>query len=86
MKNKFLIFSLLFLFIVSFYPLDLKESSAEISSSAKAMCVIESSSKRVLFSKNMDAKLPMASTTKIMTAITAIESGVDLDTVFEISP
>lgn len=60
-------------------------SAAEITS-AKAMCVMESTSNRVFYSKNKDAKLPMASTTKIMTAITAIESGVDLDEVFEVSP
>lgn len=56
------------------------------SSSAKAMCVMETTSKRVLNSKNMDAKLAMASTTKIMTAITAIENCGDLDKPFEISP
>lgn len=55
-------------------------------SSAKAMCVMETSSKRVLDGKNCEIKLPMASTTKIMTAITAIENCNDLDEVFEISP
>lgn len=55
-------------------------------SQAKAMCVMESSSKRVLQSKNMDSKLAMASTTKIITAITAIENCDDLDQIFEISP
>ena len=47
---------------------------------------MESGSKRVLASKNCDTKLAMASTTKIMTAITAIESGKDLDSPFTISP
>lgn len=56
------------------------------STSAKGMCVMETSSHRVFYSKNMNQRLPMASTTKIMTAITAIESGMDLDEVFEISP
>lgn len=54
--------------------------------SAKAMCVMETTSKRVLGSKNQQEKLPMASTTKIMTAITAIENCDDLDKPFEISP
>ena len=54
--------------------------------SAKAMCVMEKTSKRVLYSKNESQKLPMASTTKIMTAITAIENCQDLDKQFEISP
>ena len=55
-------------------------------SSAKAMCTMEASSGRVLYSKNMDAELPMASTTKIMTAITAIEDCNDVDEKFVISP
>ncbi|MBQ8444571.1 MAG: D-alanyl-D-alanine carboxypeptidase [Clostridia bacterium] len=54
--------------------------------SAKAMCVMEASSKRVLDCKNANMQLPMASTTKIMTAITAIENCQDLDKTFEISP
>ncbi len=53
---------------------------------AKAMCLIEASTGRVLAEKNADARLAMASTTKIMTAITAIEHCNDLDEVFEISP
>lgn len=54
------------------------------STSAKAMCLIEAESGRVLCEKNSDASLAMASTTKIMTAITAIENCADLDTPFEI--
>ena len=56
-----------------------------LSSTAKAAVVIESSSKRVLFGQNQHQKLPMASTTKIMTAITAIENCKNLDQNFEIS-
>lgn len=52
--------------------------------SAKSMIVIEQSSGRVLFSKNEKEKLPMASTTKIITAIYVIEKIDDLDRVFEI--
>ncbi len=54
--------------------------------SAKAMCVMEASTGRVLYGKNRHEKLPMASTTKIMTAITAIENCSNLDERFEISP
>lgn len=60
-------------------------SFADEYTSAKAMCVMESSSKRVFYQKNEEQKLPMASTTKIMTAITAIENCKDLDKTFEIS-
>lgn len=46
---------------------------------AEAMVVCERTTGRVLYSKNKDKILPMASTTKIITAIVAIESGIDLD-------
>ena len=60
--------------------------NAEMYTSGLAGCVLETSSGRVLYSKNKDKKLPMASTTKIMTAITAIENCDDLDEKFIISP
>ena len=43
--------------------------------SAQSAIVIEKSTGRVLYSKDSEAHLPMASTTKIMTAICAIENG-----------
>lgn len=39
----------------------------------------------VLFSLNGDVSMAMASTTKIMTAVVALESGVSLDTVYTVS-
>lgn len=57
---------------------------AEISVSAKACILIEASTGRVLFEKNAQEKLPMASTTKIMTTLLTIESG-DLDTEFMVN-
>ena len=51
----------------------------ECATSAKAMCVIEQSSGRVLFGKNIHKKLAMASTTKIFTAITVLENCDDLE-------
>lgn len=95
MKNKLkstlcLLFVIIFLLSVVFGSLSIIIRSSHADSgyytSAKAMCVMESSSKRVLASKNEETKLAMASTTKIMTAITAIESGKDLDESFVISP
>lgn len=53
--------------------------------SAKGCAVIETSTHRKLFAVNENQKLPMASTTKIMTAITAIEYCKDLDEKFEVS-
>ncbi len=52
--------------------------------SAQSAIVVEKDSKRILFDKDSDLKLPMASTTKIMTALIAIENG-DLDQNIQIS-
>lgn len=49
--------------------------SAMEDTSARAAVIMDVNSGRVLYSKNMDEKLPMASTTKIMTTLVAIESG-----------
>ena len=49
--------------------------------SAKAAIGIETSSGEIFYSKNIDERLPMASTTKIMTAIVALEKGRLTDTV-----
>lgn len=47
----------------------------EISVSAKAAVLIDTSDDSILYSKNADSRLPMASTTKIMTALIALEYG-----------
>ena len=54
-------------------------------SSAKAMCVLEKDSGRVVASKNMNEQLPMASTTKIVTAITVIQNSKNLDETIQIN-
>lgn len=48
---------------------------AQGETSAKAACVMEMETGRVLFEKNMHERLPMASTTKVMTALLALEHG-----------
>lgn len=53
--------------------------------SAKSAILIESSSDQCIWEKNSDQKLPMASTTKIMTAIVALESG-DIKRKVSVSP
>lgn len=50
-------------------------SSAIPKVDAKGAALIEQESKRVLYEKNGETPLPMASTTKIMTCLLAIESG-----------
>ncbi len=52
--------------------------------SAQSCIVIEATSGRVLYEKNPDSRMPMASTTKIMTALVALEE-CDLDTKVTIS-
>ena len=59
-------------------------SAEELKTEAKSMIVIEQSSGRVLYSFNEQEKLPMASTTKIITAIYAIEKNKNLDRLIEI--
>ena len=56
-----------------------KSASADINSSAKSMVVMETLGGKILYSKNENEKLPMASTTKIVTAITVIEHCENLD-------
>ena len=53
---------------------------------SKNACVIETSSKQVLYGKEENKKVPMASTTKIMTAIVLIENmnKLSLDTKVEV--
>lgn len=52
---------------------------AENLTSAKSMVVIDSNSKRVLYNKNEHEKLPMASTTKIVTALTVLNNVTNID-------
>lgn len=51
------------------------ESEEEISSSARSAILIERETGRVLLSHNAHEALPMASTTKVMTALMALEYG-----------
>ena len=53
--------------------------------SAKSAILIESGSGTVIGAKNADEKMPMASTTKIMTALVAIERG-DINKTVSVSP
>ncbi|MBQ7825291.1 MAG: D-alanyl-D-alanine carboxypeptidase [Clostridia bacterium] len=48
---------------------------AQGETSARAACILEQQTGRVLFEHNMHTRLPMASTTKVMTALLAIELG-----------
>ena len=66
------------LFFALFFLYNQCGSLSEGETSAKAACIMEMETGRVLFSYNMHEQLPMASTTKVMTALLAIENG-DMD-------
>ncbi|HJD05800.1 MAG TPA: D-alanyl-D-alanine carboxypeptidase [Candidatus Onthoplasma faecipullorum] len=78
-KFTLVLISLIVLCVGVFVPIVSQSMPAYASSSAKGMCVIEKDTGRVLYSKNMNEKLPMASTTKIMTLITVLQNCDDLD-------
>ena len=59
--------------------------SAPPDTTAKAMVVLEANNGHFLAAKNADARLPMASTTKIMTALVVLEH-LPLDRVVTVSP
>lgn len=73
-KTKALIISLIVIQILSFITNSNNVYAESISVSASSAILIEADSNRVLYSKNSEKQMPMASTTKIITAITAIES------------
>ena len=78
-------FILIFAFCTSFSSVFIYAENISISNiSANSACIIDSDSGRVLYSKNGSKRMPMASTTKIMTAIVALESGIPLDTKIKI--
>ena len=75
-KKYFLqIISILSLILISFtISLKFKNENVNAFTKSKAEVVLEVDSGRVLFSNNENQRLPMASTTKIITAITALEN------------
>ena len=61
--------------------LSLPVSAAAIAVSAESACLICADTGDIVFEKNADKPLPMASTTKIMTCLAALENGVLTDKV-----
>lgn len=74
-KASFLFFIIIFLSGFSYIP------QKNINLKCLSAVVIDQDSGRILYSKNENSLLPMASTTKIMTAIVALERGNLNDTV-----
>lgn len=63
---------------------DREEPASTATTSAASMAVVECSSGRLLYAKDADKRRPMASTTKICTAITVLENCVDLQKEIEV--
>jgi D-alanyl-D-alanine carboxypeptidase (penicillin-binding protein 5/6) len=76
--RRLLLWGLLF-FMFLFY-LSVSDSFAELIKS-RAAVVMDASTEAILYSKDPDRQLPQASTTKLMTAILAIESTILSDVV-----
>ena len=75
-------FGLIIVFATLFFLSSFQKNKfayADVQSTAKSMVVIDANSNRVLNSKNENQKLPMASTTKIITAITVLENCDNID-------
>ncbi len=87
-KTNFIIFFIIFGVILQFFCIPTATTYAVAKNkeltSAEGMAVIEAKTGRLLYSKNENARLPMASTTKIITAIVAIENCTNLDVSHEI--
>ena len=74
----------LLLSVLSVFPCTVKAED-ELRVSAESAVLIEAESGEILFEKNCEQRLPMASTTKIMTALVVIEQG-NTDRVVEVAP
>lgn len=66
------------------HDLSFLNAKDETTTYAKGMAVIEATTGRILFQKNCNGRFPMASTTKIMTALVALENAKNLDEKFKV--
>ena len=73
-KIKKFVYFLIITAIINFFTFQIDENLAYCYTQSQAECVIELNSNRIIYSKNENLKLPMASTTKILTALTVIEN------------
>lgn len=74
LKRLFILFFIITLFITNNYIYASNKSDENIDISAESAILIDSSTKKVLYSKNSNKKMYPASTTKILTAIITIEN------------
>ena len=81
MKKGKVICILSFSLFSSFLPIlaILSPVPARAQGFSAAECVMEVDSRRILYEEHGDIRLPMASTTKIVTAISVLNSGIDVE-------
>ena len=91
MRNKVILFCITTFVLISstmcFWIPGRKTQTAladNVNANAKGECVVEMHSRRILYARDADVKLPMASTTKILTAITVLENCSNLQEKVEI--
>lgn len=75
---------LLLLALALLIPVEARSAQKEERITAKAWALIEASSGRLILGENERQRRPMASTTKIMTALLVLEGGEDLDTLITV--
>ena len=78
--NRLIAFIVIFSFCSGMFHI-IANADSTLNVSAKSACIIDADSKKVLYSKNASKRMPMASTTKVMTAIIALESNIPLNKV-----
>lgn len=78
--NKFYVVAALSLMTILFSsPITTRKAIAQTCAEGKAECVMEVNSRRVLYQSHGETRLPMASTTKIVTAITVLNLCTSLE-------
>ena len=84
MKKALLKILALMVAFSAIFAYNVKDTKAAVGVSAYSAILIEASTGRILYEENADEKRPMASTTKIMTAILALEN-CDTDEIVVVS-
>ena len=82
-RIKNIVYFLIISAIINIFLFNFNASPTYAYTMSQAECVIELNSKRIIHAVNENAKLPMASTTKILTALTVIEN-YDLDKIIKV--
>ena len=85
MARKLTVVFFVFYFFVAANVAFAKTDNNALQLGARAFVLMDATSGRILVEKNSENKMPMASTTKIMTAILALENG-DLNSTVSVSP